>query len=1206
MDEAGLEIPFNYTSADDRLIVRHLLGAEAWEQLERLRARRVTGRSARLLLRVLGDVFIHRRNAYLFQDLLDSPRRRARLLRRLERELAVVQRGAGGDPLVEGVLAAVRGLCDGFRREIAETPALRRRLVAALAPVVGRGNVVFDPFTLVAHATDATDWRLHLPLAVVLPAEEAQVPRALAALAQLGLGVVPRGAGTGLTGGAVPLAPRCVVVSTEKLDRVGAIEERELGGGRRAPVMPVEAGVITERAMEEASRRGLVFATDPTSAWSCTIGGNIAENAGGKTAVLWGTCLDNLLSWRLALPSGELWTVRRLDHPLRKILPDDEVRWQVEDAAGRPLRAVTLRGDAIRRPGLWKDITNKALGGLPGVQKEGTDGVITSAEFVLYPRYPASATVCLEFFGPSMEEAAQVILELSRAFPDRGEEALQALEHFDEEYVRAIGYKVKAARAEAPKAVLLIDLVGHDEAQVARGLRTLRAVLEPHHQTELFIAEDAAEARRFWADRKQLGAIAARTNAFKLNEDVVLPLGALAEFARWCAARNVEEERASQLQLVLRLRQLLEAAPASGGEDRAFLEQKIADALARCARAGEAVGRADATALRELSLLGELRRDLGELLRGYDALLAALEAAWQHVRDRRIVLATHMHAGDGNVHVNIPVMSSDRAMLRRAEQTVDDVMAEVARLGGVCSGEHGIGVTKLRYLGDEALAALAAHRRELDPGGVMNPGKLADREAAEPIFTPSFNLLELEAQILQHGKLEQLATRIATCIRCGKCKADCCVFHPARELFFHPRNKNLAVGALIEALLYHSQRERSGAFELLGRLEEVADHCTICHKCRKPCPVAIDTGEVSVLEREILAARGRKHTRAATRATLRYLGSRSPAWNAFFRAAALRFGAGVQRRLAQTLGRPGGHGSEGGYLRDLLRSPGPRAEPTTLRDALPRCEADQALVLEPEGEAAVTVFYFPGCGAERLYSSVGLATLHLLLEHGARVVLPPSFLCCGFPAWANAAAEQHGRAALRDTIVFSQLREMFAHLSFAAVVVTCGTCRESLQAMEAGKIFGAPVLDATRFLQERGVRIEAGGEVLYHAPCHDPLDGKAAAVLERLAGLRLRHVPHCCSEAGTLALSRPDIADAMLHRKRQALAEGREELQAGAEASAPRLILTSCPSCLSGLGRAGVGLEPRHLVVELARALSGEGWRERALEQAARAEAVQL
>jgi hypothetical protein len=111
-----------------------------------------------------------------------------------------------------------------------------------------------------------------------------------------------------------------------------------------------------------------------------------------------------------------------------------------------------------------------------------------------------------------------------------------------------------------------------------------------------------------------------------------------------------------------------------------------------------------------------------------------------------------MHAGDGNVQVNVPVLSNDRAMLDRADRRIDEVMAKVIALGGVVSGEHGIGVTKLKYLEPERIAELAAYRREVDPGGLMNPGKLEDYAVLDYIFTPSFNLLELEARILQHGR----------------------------------------------------------------------------------------------------------------------------------------------------------------------------------------------------------------------------------------------------------------------------------------------------------------------------------------------------------------------------------------------------------------------------------------------------------------------
>ena len=144
-------------------------------------------------------------------------------------------------------------------------------------------------------------------------------------------------------------------------------------------------------------------------------------------------------------------------------------------------------------------------------------------------------------------------------------------------------------------------------------------------------------------------------------------------------------------------------------------------------------------------------------------------------------------------------------------------------------------------------------------------------------------------------------------------------------MFFHPRNKNLAVGALVEALLYEAQRDRSSSFGLLRHLEEVADHCTLCHKCQKPCPVDIDSAEVSVLEREILMAHGYKHHAAPTRATLRYLESTSPAFNAAFRAGVVRLGGTLQRAMARLVPARGGRRTAAApYLLQLLRSPASR------------------------------------------------------------------------------------------------------------------------------------------------------------------------------------------------------------------------------------------------------------------------------------------
>jgi FAD/FMN-containing dehydrogenase/Fe-S oxidoreductase len=1202
------EIPFNYTSADDNQVISFLLGPETVGVLDELRSARVTGRSARRLMRVFGDILIHRRNPYLFQELIDSAPRRQRFFANIARDLDAIAAARNGDQRVGDTLARCAALIAEFRRDVEGAPDLRNRMKRDLGAIVGASNVLFDPFSLVSHATDATDWRLYLPIAVVTPKKEAQVSPLLTAIARLGLKAIPRGAGTGLTGGSVPLKAGCVVVNTERLNQIRSVSPRDflLEDGRTvsSQVMEVESGVVTEKAMEHAHEHGLVFATDPTSAWASTVGGNIAENAGGKLAVRWGTCIDNLLEWRITMPNGNRWTVQRTNHQLRKILPGDVVKFSVLDEAGAAIRQIDLKGTEIRKKGLWKDITNKALGGLPGMQKEGTDGVITSAVFVLYPAYKAKQTLCLEFFGPDFEEASHVILELARAFPfpADGEEALLALEHFDDEYIRAIGYKVKAARAQTPRAVLLIDVAGDSLEQAGRGVERIRALLTQHPNTVLFVARDAAEATRFWSDRKKLGAIARRTNAFKMNEDVVLPLEALAEFAHFVDDVNIEEERHSQCAFALRAEEII--ASLMGNEEGEQIAAQNSARAALCAEFRQQVTELDAKALRSLSALQEFRHNLERLTRGYPAVLAALERAYTEVRDRRIVLATHMHAGDGNVHVNVPVLSNDRAMLHRTDQRIDDVMAKVVALGGVVSGEHGIGVTKLKYVDPDIIARLSSYRKEVDPHGLMNPGKLEDYQALGHIFTPSFNLLELEADILQHGQLEELSRKIAHCVRCGKCKPDCCVYHPGRGMFFHPRNKNLAIGSLIEALLYDAQRKLSAKFELLPWLEEVADHCTICHKCLAPCPVDIDTGAVSVLEREILSGWGYKKTPMATKLTLGYLDSHSPTYNKIFRAGVVQIG-GAAQRLGNKLAAPlqKSETLSQFYPLRMLRSSLPPVPSQTLRDVLPACEQDQALVFEPENFASVaaqdqkTVFYFPGCGSERLFSDVSMATIHMLLEVGTRVVLAPPFLCCGFPAHANAKTAQHSSMVLRDSILFNQIREMFANLDFDACIVTCGTCREGLAGMNTQNLFQR-IVDATAYMNERGLRFEGEGKYLYHAPCHDSLDGKAPAVLAKLGGFgAVTAVAHCCSEAGTLSLSRPDITDSMLHRKREEFAKVLD--------GETRTVLTNCPSCLQGLGRnREMGITPTHIVVALAEKHSGAEWKKKFLLQAARASTV--
>ena len=308
------EIPYNYTSFSDREIVIRLLGARAWEVLDRLRDERNTGRSARMLYEVLGDIWVVQRNPYLQDDLLDNPRRRDLLIDALHHRLGEVEkrrtpsvdteRDAAVGELLQMASAAVTAFAEQFEA-VAE---LRRRAAKVLGRVTTKDNIKFDGLSRVSHVTDATDWRVEYPFVVLMPDTEAEMAGLVKGCVELGLTIIPRGGGTGYTGGAIPLVWNSAVINTEKLEAMTEVEMTSLPGlDRDDATVWTDAGVGTQRVADAAERAGHVFAVDPTSAEASCIGGNIAMNAGGKKAVLWGTALDNLVSWRMVTPQAKCW-----------------------------------------------------------------------------------------------------------------------------------------------------------------------------------------------------------------------------------------------------------------------------------------------------------------------------------------------------------------------------------------------------------------------------------------------------------------------------------------------------------------------------------------------------------------------------------------------------------------------------------------------------------------------------------------------------------------------------------------------------------------------------------------------------------------------------------------------------------------------------------------------------------------------------------
>ncbi|MEN9630486.1 MAG: hypothetical protein RJA10_3714, partial [Pseudomonadota bacterium] len=359
------EIPYNYTSFSDREIVLRLLGARAWELLNLLREERRTGRSARMLYEVLGDIWVVQRNPYLEDDLLTSAKRRGLLIDALHHRLGEIERRRGSsDPVrdawVGELLEAARRAVLAFSSRFDDVQALRQRTRRVLGKVTAKDNIKFDGLSRVAHVTDATDWRVEYPFVVLTPDSEAEMAAVVKGCIELGLTIIPRGGGTGYTGGAIPLTWKSAVVNTEKLEAMSEVEWVSLPGlDHKVPTIHSEAGVVTQRVADAAERAGHVFAVDPTSAEASCVGGNVAMNAGGKKAVLWGTALDNLASWRMVTPQAEWLEVTRLDHNLGKIHDVAVARFELKtfDAGGK--KAV-LWGTALDNLASWRMVTPEA------------------------------------------------------------------------------------------------------------------------------------------------------------------------------------------------------------------------------------------------------------------------------------------------------------------------------------------------------------------------------------------------------------------------------------------------------------------------------------------------------------------------------------------------------------------------------------------------------------------------------------------------------------------------------------------------------------------------------------------------------------------------------------------------------------------------------------------------------------------------------
>ncbi len=1241
------EIPYNYTSFSDREIVIRLLGDEAWSILEALRAERRTGRSARMLYEVLGDIWVVQRNPYLQDDLLDNPKRRAMLVDALHHRLKEVQvrrtqqpADNDRDALVGQLIEKAQLAVAQFARQFEVVAKLRSRAKRTLRRFTAADNIKFDAMSRVTHVTDATDWRVEYPFVVLAPDSEAEMAKLVKACIDLALTIVPRGGGTGYTGGAIPLTWKSVVINTEKLQALGAVEHVSLPGVN-TPVATVttEAGVVTQRVADVAESAGLVFAVDPTSAEASCIGGNIAMNAGGKKAVLWGTALDNLASWRMVTPDAQWLEVVRLNHNLAKIHDAEVASFELryfEADAHTPVRTerLDIPGRSFRKAGLGKDVTDKFLSGLPGVQKEGCDGLITSARWILHRMPSHTRTVCLEFFGPahqavpSMVEIMDYMFEVAR----HSGTVLAGLEHLDNRYLKAVGYTTKSKRGGLPKMVLFGDIAGDDADEVARVTSEV-VRLANARSGEGFIAVSPEARKKFWLDRKRTAAISRHTNAFKINEDVVIPLPRMAEYTDGIERINIELSLRNKIALCDALDHLLskDVLPLGAVEDDSesatpeMLQERVGQARTLIAEV-RALWQSWLTDVEKLLLplqthelraswKTQLRPQLHDLFSGaaFAPLRQEFDAVHQRVLKGRVWAALHMHAGDGNVHTNLPVNSDDYDMLKTAHEAVDRIMALARSLDGVISGEHGIGITKLEYLSEQELQPFADYKARIDPEGRFNKGKLLKNADLSQAYTPSFGLMGHESLIMQQSDIGAISDSIKDCLRCGKCKPVCATHVPGANLLYSPRDKILATSLLIEAFLYEEQTRRGISIKHWEEFEDVADHCTVCHKCATPCPVKIDFGDVTMNMRNLLRKMGRQSFRPASAFQSWMVGTVNP--QAIQVAHQLtRWGMQAQRMantLFTTLARnqtqqpPATVGAPPlkAQVIHFVNKKMPKGLPNkTARALLDIEDRDYVpIIRNPQQTSAdaEAVFYFPGCGSERLFSQVGLATQAMLWHAGVQTVLPPGYLCCGYPQRGSGQQDKAEKIITDNRVLFHRVANTLNYLDIKTVVVSCGTCFDQLQGYEFDKIFpGCKIVDIHEYLLSKNISLPGGQAYLYHDPCHSPMKQQSPMkTVKALLGDQVIESKRCCGESGGLAYARPDISTQIRYRKEQEILAGEAQLRDKGWA-APQdniKVLTSCPSCMIGLNRFQDDLqngllEADYIVVEMAKNILGDNW----------------
>lgn len=356
-----------------------------------------------------------------------------------------------------------------------------------LQSIVGEANVLVDEESLLHYGHDETEKLQYYPSIVVKPATTKEVAAIMQLCNQYLIPVTPRGAGTGLSGGALPHLGG-LVLSTERLNKIIEIDERNLQ-------VITEPGVITEVLQNAVKEKGLFYPPDPSSKGSCFIGGNIAENSGGPRAVKYGVVKDYVLNLELVLPTGEImWT-----------------------------------GANVLKNSTGYNLTQLLVG------SEGTLGIVTKIVLKLIPHPKIDLLMLVPF--SSLENASAAVSAIFRAgfIPS-------ALELIEIDALKIVSEMVGSTAVPVNDSIaahLIIEVDGNNQDVLMGEIEAIAELLTQFDAGEIFFADDAQQKAELWKLRRR-AAEAVKLNGYTIEEDTVVPRAELPALIKGVKALGIQ------------------------------------------------------------------------------------------------------------------------------------------------------------------------------------------------------------------------------------------------------------------------------------------------------------------------------------------------------------------------------------------------------------------------------------------------------------------------------------------------------------------------------------------------------------------------------------------------------------------------------------------------------------------------------------------